>query len=271
MKESLTRSQFEIGSDSEEHMKDIQKSKKVEDQELSKKRVPNSLEKIELDQQQIAGVLVEATTKMLASGLLSLVGLNKLLEWTESVDQASRAEKLKTLLVEYGERFDSLDEAISKLKLLTATRGGQTIFRKVIQIVDKGNEDQEWIHLLAVALKRISEAEFEKYFDAQLFMLSQIDRLSPQALILLSEYGVWREVNIQSTTTTSGQTMGDWIPQVTMFMRQKKKIDNLEVGARINHFFRELESTGMVDLKGHQLKLTAIGLEIHRAITEQMN
>ena len=230
-----------------------------------KSEISDPLEKIELESQQIAGVLAEATTGSIAS---SIPVINKIFEWVERVDRASREEKLKTLLNEYANHFGSIDDAISKLKLLTATRGGQTIFRKVIQIVDKGAEDQEWIRLLATALRKVSDAEFEKYFDAQMFILSQIDRLSPQALILLSKYSIWREANIQSTTTTSGQTMGDWIPQATMFMRQKLGVNNLEVGARINHSFRELESTGMVDLKGHQLKLTAIGLEIHRVITE---
>lgn len=252
-------------------MTDIQKNKKDQDEKLAKieaRHISDPLEEVGLDSQQIAGVLGKATTGSIVS---SIPGFNKVFEWIERVDQASREEKLKTLLVEYKERFESFEDAISRLKLLTATRGGQTLFRKVIQIVDKGDEDQEWIRLLAIVLRRVSEAEFEKYFDAQMFVLSQIDRLSPQALILLSEYDVWRQANIQNTTTTSGQTMGDWVPQVTMFMRQKKSVDNLEVGARINHSFRELESTGMVDLKGHQLKLTAIGLEIHQAITEPAN
>lgn len=246
----------------------INSKKENKDKQLMKSEthnISNPLEQEGLDSQQIAGVLVKATAGSVAS---SIPVFNKLFEWTERVNQASREEKLKTLLEKYSEHFNSLDEAISKLKLLTATRGGQTIFRKVIQIVDKGNEDQEWIRLLAIALRKLADTEFEKYFDAQIFILSQIDRLSPQALILLSEYDIWKQLNIHGTTTTSGQTVGDWIPQATKFMNQKKGIDNLEVGARINHSFRELESTGMVSLKGHQLKLTAVGLEIYRAITE---
>lgn len=249
-------------------MTNIQKINKDGSSKLTEKeeyKTSDPLGNIEMESQQIAGVLAEATTGSIVS---SIPVINKIFEWVERVNQASREEKLKTLLNEYTDRFETIDDAISKLKLLTATRGGQTIFRKIIQIVDKGAEDQEWIRLLATALRKVSDAEFEKYFDAQMFILSQIDRLSPQALILLSKYSIWREVNIQSTTTTSGQTMGDWIPQATMFMRQKIGIENLEVGARINHSFRELESTGMVDLKGHQLKLTAIGLEIHRVIIQ---
>lgn len=249
-------------------MTDIQKINQDGSDKLAKKeeyKISDPLENIELESRQIAGVLAEATTGSIVS---SIPVLNKMFEWMERVDQASREEKLKTLLAEYTGRFESVEDAISKLKLLAATRGGQTIFRKIIQIVDKGAEDKEWIRLLSIALRKVSETEFEKYFDAQMFVLSQIDRLSPQALILLSKYDIWKQANIQNTTTTSGQTMGDWIPQATMFMRQKIGVENLEVGARINHSFRELESTGMVDLKGHQLKLTAIGLEIHRVIIQ---
>lgn len=240
--------------------------KKNKNKKLDKRKpqkISDPLEKIELDDKQKLGVLADATTGAIAS---SIPIISKLYEWTERIDQASHEEKLKTLLIEHAGHFESIEDAISKLKLLTATRGGQTLFRKVIQIVDKGTEDIEWIRLLAITLKNVTEAEFDKYFDAQMFVLSQIDRLSPQALILLSQYNTWKEINIQGTTTTSGQTMGDWIPQATMFMRRKLSIDSLEVGARINHSFRELETAGIINLSGHQLKLTAIGIEIHRAI-----
>lgn len=225
--------------------------------------IEDPLEKISLDSQQIAGVLVEAFKGSIIS---SVPGINKLFEWVERFDQGSREEKLKMLLTKYTERCNSFEDAISRLRLLTSTPGGQTIFRKVLQIVDKGAEDQEWIRLLAVTLERISDEDFNKYFDAQMFILSQIDRLSPQALIVLSKYDTWKEVRINSTSTSSHQTMGDWIPQVTQFMRTKLGIESLEVGVRINHSFRELESTGLVILKGHDLKLTAVGLEIYRVI-----
>lgn len=225
--------------------------------------ISNPLENVKLDSQQTTGVLMDATTGLIASNIPVFC---KIFEWIERVERASREEKLNVLLAEYAARFDSFEDSISKLKIFTATRGGQTLFRKIIQILDKGEEDKEWICLLAIALKKILETEFEKYFDKQIFILSQIDRLSPQALILLSKYGIWRELKVQGTTTMSGQTTGDWIPQATMFIRQKMSINNLEVGARVNHSFRELESVGMVDLRGDQLKLTAIGLEIYKTI-----
>jgi hypothetical protein len=233
----------------------------------SQEKIPDPFADVDLGSQQLAGVLTDATVGTLksASGVI-VPGLNKLFEWTERLDQASREEKLKLLLNKYAENFKSVDDALSQLKTLTVTRGGQTLFRKIIQIVDKGAEDQEWIVLLATVLQKISEAEFEKYFEAQMFILSQIDRLSPQALIILSQYNIWRKVNIQGTTTASGKTAGDWAPQVTKFMRQHLEIENLEVGGRINHSFNELESANMLTLSGHQLKLTPIGLEIHRIL-----
>jgi hypothetical protein len=242
---------------------EIQNKKEIDLVKTSHSKIVDPLDFIELEPQQIAGALTQATTGAIAS---SIPVINKLFEWAERVDQASREKKLKILFNKYSTHFQSIDDAVSNLKLLTATRGGQTIFRKIIQIISKGPEDQEWINLLAVVLRRISGAEFEKYFESQMFILSQIDRLTSQALIILAQYDIWKDVTIQKTTTTSGQTMGDWAPQVTMFMRQKTGINNLEVGGRINHSFRELESSGMITLSGHRLKLTAIGLEIYRTL-----
>ncbi len=220
----------------------------------------NILDKIKLTPQETAGVLTSATVGTIAS---FIPGINKFFEWVERAGQISREEKLKILFKQYSANFDSIDDALSKLKLLITTRGGQTLFRKIIQIIDKGPEDEEWIQLLSRVLKNISNKEFEKYFEEEMYTLSQIDRLSPQALILISKYDVWRKVNIQGTTTTSGFTMGDWAPQVTRFLTAKIGGVSLHAGGRINHSFRELESTGMLELKSNQLKLTAIGLEIH--------
>lgn len=247
-------------------MTDLRTTENNKSKKLLKKESnidPDPLEKIKLNHRQMTGILTNAALETVVS---STPIIGKMYEWAERSNQASREEKLKILLIKYNSRFDSNEKAISNLKSLADSRGGQTIFRKIIQIVDKGQEDQEWIQLLAIALKKISETDFEKYFDAQMFILSQIDKLSPQSLILLSEYDIWRSAHIQGTTTTSGKTMGDWIPQVTMLMRRSKGIDNLEAGARIGHSFRELETAGLIELRGHELKLTAIGIEINRAI-----
>lgn len=196
--------------------------------------------------------------------------LNKMYEWMERVEQDTREKKLNILFNDFKSKFDSIDEAFSKLKTLVATRGGQTIFRKLVQIVDKGSEDQEWIDLLANVLKTLSESSIEKYFDDYEYLLAQIDRLTPHGLILLSKNNIWKEVNIQGTTTTSNQTMGgNWPDQATSFFMRKIGIVNLMMGGRINHTFRELESAGILTLSGHQLKLTAIGLEIYRIINDK--
>ncbi len=241
----------------------LHKKSELTSSTLPTDRSSGPLDKIELSSQKIAGVL---TTTILGSIVANVPIFGQIFEWIEKTDQASREEKLKILLTQYSSHFDSIDDALDKLKLLVATRGGQTLFRKIIQITDKGPEDHEWIKLLARVLKNIPNKEFEKYFEEEMYILSQIDRLSPQALILISKYDIWREVNIQGTTTTSGFTMGDWAPQVTRFLTTKMESAGLSVGGRINHSFGELESTSMLVLTGHQLKLTAIGLEIHRII-----
>lgn len=224
----------------------------------------NPLEQIILSPQEVGNVVVSATTRTFIS---SIPGYGKILEWTERVEQESREIKLQVLFREYSSKFETIEEALSRLQILHTTLGGQTVFRKIIQIISKGEENQEWITLLARVLKSVSEPELEKHFEERVFVLSQIDRLSSQALLLLDKYEIWRQANIDGTTTTSGQTAGDWIPKATRFLMSKIGIHDLPLGARVNHSFHELESAGIVSLQGHQLKLTAIGLEIQRAIT----
>ncbi len=238
----------------ESHKKDLPVKKGAE--------MTDPLEQVELSGKQVVEVIKESGAKIIAG----LVGLGGFVGALDTLDQKIKEEKIKILLTQFQTKFEDINEALNRLKSILGTRAGVIIFQKVIHILDNGDVDMEWIDLLAKVLKKISDDDFEKYFEERTFLLAQIAKLSPQALILLSKYEVWRQANIQSTTTTSGITAGDWIPQTTRFLMSKMGKENLHLGARVNHSFHELESAGMVKLNQHQVKLTAIGMELQRAL-----
>jgi hypothetical protein len=145
--------------------------------------------------------------------------------------------------------FDTLEEAQKQLKRLFSERSGTILTRKLVQILDRGDTDEEWIDLLGTALKHISEADFEKQFEEISYALAQIDRLSPQALILLGRFGSWRGVRLSGTTMTSNKTVsGDWDMQVTNFLILSGVQASTAGTVRIAHAFRDLESSGMIFL-----------------------
>lgn len=217
----------------------------------------------ELSGEQIGKVLKNSVAKGFAR---AIPGIRELYSVVDTVNQEIREEKMGNVLRDFQSHFQSIDQAMSQLKTLLSNRAGIIIFQKVVQIIDNGSMDEEWLFLMSKVLKWVSDPDFERQFEGRTYALSQIARLSPQALIILSKYRVWQQVNIQGTTTMSGQTAGDWEGQVTRFLKAKIGIEDGYIGIRINHSFKELDSAGMVRLEGHQLKLSAIGLEIHQML-----
>ncbi len=237
---------------------------------VSQPRESDQLNKIRLSKTQSKKVVFEATVQTVAQNLPGHLGkmVSKLLGWTEKVNQGVREEKMTILLNQYAGHFQSLDEAISKFRSLIGTRPGSILLSKVIQILDNTTSDAEYIALLANVLKHLSDSDIEKQFELNVYILAQISRLTPQALIVLSKFNEWKKVVISGTTTTSSNTVcGDWESQAANFLGPQIGITDAFTLLRIGHSFLELESTGMILLSKSSLLIQMIGAEVYRLIT----
>ena len=226
--------------------------------------IPATVDDIELSEEQIEGALLEATTATIGANI-PLIG--RLFEFTERIRQAEKEEKLKMLLANFSSRFQSINEAMAKLNLLTSTRKGKILFSKLVDLLDKDTGEEEWIGLLANVLNDMSDANIEQRFKERSYVLSQIDRLTPQAMIVLGKYEQWKTVSLSGTTTTSKHTVsGDWDSQASTFLARTISITDSATILRMAHSFLELQSTGMILLDGSFIKLDIIGAEVYRSI-----
>ncbi len=241
----------------------------IKKQKVTTKRrhsVSEPLDEIELSEEQLTTAITEATTGSIGS---SIPIFRKVLEWTERVKQNTKEEKLKILLKHYSAHFESIEKANETFNFLLGTRSGQVLFSKIVNLLDS-NTDEEAIELLANILKKISDTDFEKQFEQHLYILSQIDKLTPQALIMLSKYEIWKQVSLSGGTTTSKHTvLGDWDSQVANFLARSLKITDSNTVLRIAHSFLELESAGLIFLDGSFIKLAIIGAEIYQIIIKK--
>src|SRR5579863_9339100 len=195
------------------------------------------LDGIELSGTQIRRTLGGAGMKALAK---SVPVVGKFFELLEDADQEVREEKLRILLNQFQDRFASTEAAIKQLRSLFVQRAGLILIQKVIHIVDAGDADDEWIGLLANALKVISETDLTRQFQELSYLLSQISRLSPQGLIILSKHEFWKRLSLSGTTTSSGQTVsGDWDGQAAKHFSGAVGIGDASAVARVAHAFRD--------------------------------
>jgi hypothetical protein len=225
------------------------------------------LDKVELNSKEVKDILIAASS---GTAIEFLPGIRSILSWVDKVNRAEHERKVEKLFKEYASRVGDGERAVKELQTLTKTPGGQTLFRKIIQIVDNGVGDDEWIKLLADVLRSLCDVSIERYFDLTAYAISQIDRLSPQSLIILSKFDYWKTCHVQGTTTTSGETLsGDWDQQVAGHLARGLGITDSGQILRIKHSFKELERAGMIVPRGHVISPTTMGHDIYKIITAQ--
>lgn len=222
---------------------------------------------VDLPDDKIGEVLSKAGGKIIADNIPIF---NKFFGAIEKVNSEIREEKLKILLSSFQSHFDSIDEAFAQFSKIFKNRAGIILFQKIIHILDQGDADEEWIDLLGNVLNSITADEVEKHFEEKSYILSQIARLSPQALLILSKGDNWGSVKFTGSTTMSNQTIvGDWDSQAAIFFASQVNITDEEVKLRISHTFRELESNGMIYVTpSKSLGCTQIGARVQSIVTK---
>ena len=218
----------------------------------------DSLDKIELSKEKYAEIIAKGGSKTLA-GKIPILGT--LLEGVDKITQEIREEKLKILLNGFEKKFLSTENALNQFKKIFQSKSGIILFEKIVHILDNGTEDREWIDLLSSVLKNIVNNDIEKQFEELSYVLAQISKLSPQALVVLNKKESWHPYKFTGSTTMSKQTVvGDWDTQIAKhFGAEIGTIDKNKI-VRMAHTFRELENTGMVHItEDKKLSCTEVG------------
>lgn len=226
----------------------------------------NAVDEIELPTQTTIRALINAGGKVVVG---SIPGLNKFFQVVDTINQEVREEKLKILLSQFGNRFDNIEGTLDQLRQLFQHREGLILFSKIIHILDNEVVNDEWADVLANVLKTISDSDVKEQFARHSYILAQIDKLSPHALLLLHKYDSWSKVKFTGSTTMSGQTIvGDWDSQITNLFCSNTNTQDMEVKERIRHAFKDLEGRGIFKItEGKGVSLTQVGQEIHNYIS----
>jgi len=191
-----------------------------------------------------------------------------LIGYVEKYKNKIDAARLAVFLEKMKGKMESHDAFVNALGKLLISNAGLTLFQKTLRILNKDNFDSDFTDLLATTLKNISDADFDEMFEELNYVLSQIERLSPHALLVLSKNPSWNKAPLSGGTTTSGQTLlGDWDTQVTNFYSRNLNITDERKKKRIAHAFRELQSGGVLFVnENKRVQLTSTGEEVYKVI-----
>ncbi|MEH7299373.1 hypothetical protein [Neobacillus drentensis] len=241
--------------------------------QASGKTLEKRLEEIALTDQEENEIVKDRTIKTIRDKGLSLFGtvgdvISTFLNWNDDVnDDLSEAKKM-VLLEQYFNKSDSHEKAISMLKDFLTNPQGNTLFNKILRILDDSPPDEELMQHLSSVLKVIIDSGmFEELFDQHKYALSQIERLTPQALSIIADYKQWPAIRLGHSISFGPKVTSDWFSEFTNEYCAKKGIRDQDKYKRVQHSVIELQRQGLMEaLKGQDglthCELTHVGTDL---------
>ncbi len=173
--------------------------------------------------------------------------VSEIINWNESVDGDLKEAKKEYLLAQYFSKNDQNEEALSQIKAFLSDAQGNTLFNKILRILDDTPPDIELADHLTKALQHMVDNNFHKLFDQHKYALSQIEQLTPQALTILSDNKSWPLIKLGSYTAMGTKISSDWLVEFTEAYCSKKGIYDTGVINRVKHSINELISTRLIE------------------------
>ena len=159
----------------------------------------------------------------------------------EDLKKAEVLKRLKTSVAKQGVQVASITNLLKNPK-------GLVLFNKIIFLAHSSElEDDDFgnfADLLSEMLINLSKIDFESLFDKVSYLISRIEKLSPQALFLLSDSHNWPKDSVGGTTMSGYTLSGAGLKVVATGYLRDKKITKESVKPRVLHAFGELQSGG---------------------------
>lgn len=202
------------------------------------------LEMVKLSQEEEDAIVASKTIKTVRDKVLGLFKIgdivNTVINWNEEVDKDIKDAKKELLLTRYFDKQDQIEEGLNSLKNLLTNPMGNTLFNKILRILDNSTPDLELTEHLAKTLKHIVETDFKSLFEDHKYALNQIEMLTPQALTILSDSKNWPFWRMKSFASNGGRITSDWLPEFVNLYSVKKNMTENSMKAKISHSMNDL-------------------------------
>jgi hypothetical protein len=210
-----------------------------------KKGLEDRIDEVKLSPEEEEAIVATKIEKTIRDKVLGLfkVGeiVNTILNWNEEVDKDIKEAKKGYLLSSYFNKTDQTENSVEKIKEFLTNPKGNTIFNKILRILDNTPPDTELTEHLATVLKHIINTDFNSLFEEHKFALNQIEMLTPQALSLLADHKNWKPWQLKSYSSANGKITSDWLPDFVYVYAASKGITDTDIKARILHSMNDLD------------------------------
>ncbi|WP_010652038.1 hypothetical protein [Oceanobacillus massiliensis] len=239
--------------DRKDELKFIAKNAGADYLQVSGRTLDDRLEKITLSEQDENQIIREQGLKVTRDKGLSLLGfvgdvISTVLNWNDDVNQNLTEAKKMILLEQYFIKVDEQSKAVDMLSNFLKNPQGNTLFNKILRIIDDSPPDPELTgHLSTVLKKMIEEGNFEELFEQHRYALGQIERLTPQAITIIADYRNWPPIHLGASVSFGPKVTSDFYSEFTNAYSQLKGIGDVNKIKRIQHSVIEIQKLGLME------------------------
>ncbi|EQB07408.1 hypothetical protein L288_09900 [Sphingobium quisquiliarum P25] len=173
--------------------------------------------------------------------------IKEFLDWNDNVDKDIKEAKKNVLLAHYFQKNESNSLAVSELKSFISSAQGNTLFNKIVRILDDSPPDELLMKHLSSALKHMIDGDFIGLFESHKYALSQIEQISPQALAILADKSRWPHMKLGGYSANGTKLSSDWLMEFNNAYSQSKGVFDEETRTRIRYSISELINRRIVE------------------------
>lgn len=235
------------------------------------------IEAIHIDQEKINTVAKKKIMKtIIKEGINAYIPFGKAatlaLGWHEEMEEQIKKMKEEKLMEGFFLKTDEQLDMINRLTNFVTDPYGFTIFSKLRMILNETPPDSKLIdHLSTVLANIVLRENFESLFEITKFVLSQIEKLTPQSLTIIADKENWPKFTLNASTYFGGKISSEFHEQFAkVYVHEKGITDDITIN-RIIHSIRELQNANLLEgfklndnSKENECRLTSIGEEIYK-------
>lgn len=238
---------------------------------LEKTKLEDRLNSIVLTNEEEQEIAKNHSKQFLRNKILGLTKIgevvNEIINWNQSIDEDIKEAKKEYLLSQYFAKNDKNEESLNQLQDFLTNPEGNTLFNKILRILDDTPPDKELSTHLSNTLNHIISNDFRSLFESHKYALSQIEHLTPQALTILSNYSEYPSITLGTYSASGGKITSDWLIEFTQSYVNAKNIYDDNIINRVKNSINELINKRLIeahlfDEKKAKCVVTHLGKEI---------
>lgn len=219
-----------------------------------KKTIEQRVKDLHLSEEEEKEIVSKTSKTVIRDNLLGLFKLGEvistILNWNEQIDSDIKMAKKEYLLANVISKAEATDDIVTKLLNFISDPNGNTIFNKILRILDDSPPDLELADHLSSAIFHIINTKFNEMFSEHKYAISQIEHLTPQALTIIADYKNWAEFTDKSgfcSVSGRGELKSDFHRDFAIAYAKNKCIDKQIIIERVIATCNALYNSGFLD------------------------